>query len=39
MMARLWRAIVRGCRAYAAWFDELPPEVQAAVIADQKRLL
>ena len=39
MMRRLWRAVAGWCRAYAAWFDELPPEVQAAVIADQKRLL
>jgi hypothetical protein len=38
-MRRLWRAVARGFRAYAAWYDALPPEVHAQIIRDQQRLL
>jgi len=38
-MRRLWRAIVRWHREYAEWFESLPPDVQAEIICNQKRLL
>ena len=38
-MRRLWRAIVRWHRDYAEWLEGLPPEVQAEILANQKRAL
>lgn len=39
MMRGLWRAVIRRYLAYVAWFEGLPPEIQAEIIRNQKTLL